>query len=253
MTLIFYKAIAALFIFLVSIATIIYPLKKKNLLKPMESMALGEALASGIFLGAALFHMLPDAIESFGELYGTATYPFPEMICALGFLFLLFLERLSLAFSTIRSKNAIPYILALTLIIHSLIEGMALGIGPTFSEALLLFIAIIAHKGSESFALCMTLLRHHCPLPRIIFLVIFFALMTPLGILFGTTLDAYTFLPSGELTAAIFNAFAAGTFLYISTLHHAHFHQHKNEAQGLLEFISLVLGVLLMGVLAVWS
>lgn len=252
MTLLYYKIIAALLIFITSIVTVIYPLKKKNLLKPAESMELGEALASGIFLGAALFHLLPDAIHQFKNATA-ATYPFPELICAIGFLGLLLLERLSLAYTTLRPKYSIPYILALTLIIHSLIEGIALGIGPTLSETLLIFIAIIAHKGSESFALCVTMLRHECPIRRIIFFVILFATMTPLGILLGATINAYAITTHGELIAGIFNAFAAGTFLYISTLHHSHFHEHKAEPQGLWEFASLVTGVAVMGILAAWS
>ena len=62
MTLIDYKVMAALVIFVISMAIAIYPLKKKRTLQQLESLALGEALASGIFLGAAFFHMLPDAI-----------------------------------------------------------------------------------------------------------------------------------------------------------------------------------------------
>src|SRR5436190_7190395 len=129
-----------------------YPLKKTRTLKHSESFELGEALASGIFLGAAFFHMLPDAINMFDHLYGHLSYPVPEVICVLGFLLLLFLERLSLSYPTTQSKNSIPYILALILIIHALTEGAALGIGSTLSETLMLFIAIVAHKGSESFA-----------------------------------------------------------------------------------------------------
>jgi hypothetical protein len=67
--LVYYKALAALIIFLVSITIAIYPLKKHKALKQTESLELGEALASGIFLGAAFFHMLPDAIKLFNQLY----------------------------------------------------------------------------------------------------------------------------------------------------------------------------------------
>lgn len=250
MTLIYYKLIAAILIFTISIVTALYPLTKKNTHVHFESLHLGEALASGIFLGAAFFHMLPDAIRIFQHLYTSVTYPIPELICILGFLTLLFLERISLSTS---AKNAIPYILTLTLVIHALTEGAALGIGSTLSETIMLLIAIVAHKGSESFALCMTLLRHQVPTKRILTIVIMFSLMTPLGIALGETVNVFAYAPNGELIAAIFNAFAAGTFLYISTLHHIHFHQHRQDTQGLLEFSSLVLGVVMMGVIALWT
>jgi zinc transporter ZupT len=252
-TLLFYKSIAALLIFIVSMATAIYPLKRKNLFSHTDSLGLGEAIASGIFLGAAFFHMLPDAIEMFGHIYGTNAYPIPEMVCMLGFLLLLFLERLSLVNTTLNSKNSIPYILALILVIHALVEGAALGIGGSFSETTMIFIAILAHKGSESFALCVTMLRHDLPFKRVLLIVIFFSLMTPLGISFGTVINQLSFAHNGEVVAALFNAFAAGTFLYISTLHHIHFHKHVNESRGLLEFGCLVLGVATMGVIALWT
>lgn len=250
--LIYYKLIAALIIFLISLIMAFYPLKKTSGLKHTESFELGEALASGIFLGAAFFHMLPDAINMFNHIYGDLAFPIPEAICVLGFLLLLFLERISLSFPAAQSKNSIPYILALILIIHAITEGAALGIGSTFAETLMLFIAIIAHKGSESFALSVTLLRHALPLQRILLIVIFFSLMTPLGIALGASVTQFT-TGSGELIAAIFNAFAAGTFLYISTLHHIHFHQHTKDTQGLLEFVSLFAGVAAMGVIALWA
>lgn len=252
MTLVLYKTIAGILVFLVSIATVIYPLKHRDALKHPESIELGEALASGIFLGTAFFHMLPDAIATFQVLYGTLAYPIPELICVTGFLLLIFLERLSLIRSA-SSKQAIPYILAIILIIHALTEGAALGVGTTLSQTVMLLIAIIAHKGSESFALCMAMLRHELPHRQVIAIILVFALMTPIGIALGTGITLYSFSRYGELAAAIFNAFAAGTFLYISTLHHVRFHQHTEETQGMLEFGCLVLGLATMGVIALWA
>ncbi len=244
--------IAAFLIFFVSIATVIYPLKKKKDFKHTESLHLGEAIASGIFLGAAFFHMLPDAIMQFEQYDHGMNYPIPEAICVAGFLLLLFLERLSLA-TFVHSKTSIPYILALILIIHALTEGAALGIGGTLPETVMLLIAILAHKGSESFALCITLLKHQLPFQRVIFIIIFFSLMTPLGIGLGMVMHEMIYAQQGEWFAATFNAFAAGTFLYVSTLHHIHFHQHTQDARGLLEFACLALGAFIMGVIALWA
>ena len=255
MTLIAYKVIAAGLIFLTTLATVIYPLRKRSALEHPESIELGEALASGIFLGTAFFHMLPDAIKTFSHLYGSDALPIPEFICVGGFLLLLFLERLSLIrSSTTHSKESIPYILAIILVIHAITKGAALGIGSRLSETLMLLVAIIAHKGSESFALCVTMLRHRFPLKRVVIIILFFALMTPLGIGLGAAINNYAYDASqGELAAAIFNAFAAGTFLYISTLHHVRFHQHTEETQGLQEFACLMSGLLMMAATALWA
>jgi len=243
----YYKALAALLIFLASIATVVYPLKRNGALKHTESVSLGEALASGIFLGAAFFHMLPDSIRLFASAYGASTYPIPEIICVGGFLLLLFLERLSLNNSSIQAKNFIPYLLAVTLIIHALAEGAALGMGSSFTDTTMLFIAIIAHKGSESFALCVTLLRYQLPHKKLLLIILLFSIMTPLGIALGTSVG------NARLAQATLSAFAAGTFLYMSTLHHVHFHKHERDAHGMLEFACLALGLIAMAIIALWT
>jgi solute carrier family 39 (zinc transporter), member 1/2/3 len=252
-SLIYYKIIAALLIFLVSIVTAAYPLKKKAALSHPESIELGEALASGIFLGAAFFHLLPESIQLFSQVYGSIRYPVPEVICLGGFLLMLFLERLSIIAPLHHAKRWIPSILTIIVIIHALMEGAVLGMGQALPDTTLLFIAILAHKGSESFALCVTMIKHQLPRARIIFLTLFFALMSPLGICIGIVIMNESLTAQhGALIAACFNAFAAGTFIYISTLHHIRFHKHTEETQGMLELGCLVLGLVCMGVIAWW-
>ena len=245
-----YKAGAAFLIFLTSMVISLYLLRRNNGMNQGEKVGIWEALASGIFLGAAFFHMLPDAIRGFATIYPGVTYPVPELVCVGGFLLLLFLERISLVNHHAHSKNFVPYILALTLIIHALSEGAALGLETAYAETTMLFIAILAHKGSESFGLCILLLRYALPIRHIIITLIFFSVMTPLGIFLGEVINSSG---GSELMASLFTAFAAGTFLYISTLHHVHFHQHGDEAQGMLEFACLAGGVVMMGVIAVWT
>lgn len=254
MGLVSYKILAALLIFLSSILVFAHVLRKKSALEHTESVELGEATASGIFLGAAFLHMLPDSINIFQQIYGTAiTYPIPELLCVLGFLLLVLMERFSLTHSETHSSYTVPYILIAILTIHAIIEGAALGIGATFSETILLFAAIIAHKASETFALCMVLVRHRLPISRIVVISILFALMTPLGIALGEGINYWALTTNGQLLAAVFNAFAAGTFLYISTLHHVRFHKHTEEKQGFLEFGCLLAGLTMMGVIALWT
>jgi len=251
-TLAYYKASAALLIFLVSIATAFYPLKKKNILKHPESAELGEAFASGIFLGVAFFHMLPESIRLFGRIYANMSYPISEGICLGGFLLMLFLERLSTLSSARSGKDSVPYILSIILVIHALIEGAALGIGETVPETAILLIAILAHKGSESFALCVTMLKHALPLKRIFLLTSLFALMSPLGIGLGMMMTEITYADHAMFLTATFDAFAAGTFIYMSSLHHIRFHHHAKETQGMWELGCLVLGVIVMAMIAVW-
>lgn len=255
MSLVYYKALAAFVILISSLIAVIYPIKKHLSTKEAEPLELGEAFASGIFLGVAFFHMLPASIASFNALLGSSYhYPVAELICVLGFITLLFLERLSLVATVGHGRNAaVPYILTIMLVIHSLIEGAALGINAAFTQAFLIFVAIIAHKGSASFALCVTLIRHKIALRKVLWTVILFSLMTPIGIALGTTLNSLSYLVGGQWLEAIFNAFAAGSFFYMATLHHVRFHQRADEAQGLTEFFFLVIGLAIMGLVAIWA
>lgn len=253
MTLIYYKVLAALLIFISSLIAVIYPIKTHLSTRHNEFLELGEAFASGIFLGVAFFHMLPASISSFHQLYGDIHYPIAELICILGFISLLFLERLALLNSHHKPDLGIPYILTIMLVIHSLIEGAALGVNATFAQAFMIFIAIIAHKGSASFALCVTLMRHKLSLRSICTIVFLFSLVTPIGIFLGTGLNALSYSSNGQLVEAIFNAFATGSFFYMATLHHVQFHKRAaEESHGLWEFFLLVLGLALMGLVAIW-
>lgn len=253
MTLSFYKIAAGILIFLVTLLAIIYPIKSRSLPKHHRPLELADAFASGIFLGTALFHMLPDAVKAFAALPATAPYPIAEFICAAGFLILLFMERLSHFYTAAKdNENTFSYVLALILIVHSLIEGAVLGVNPTFADTVVIFIAIIAHKGSESFALAVVLNRSELSLRQITYLIILFSLMTPIGITLGMFLT-HSFQTYALISTASFNAFAAGTFLYMSTLHHINHHQRQHETESLLEFGALLGGLMVMGLLAGWA
>lgn len=254
MTLLFYKIAAGILIFLVTLLAIIYPIRSRARPKHNRLLELADAFASGIFLGTALFHMLPDAIKDFSVVQSMNTYPIAELLCAAGFLILLFMERLSHYFATEKNHaNTMSYMLAIILIAHSLIEGTVLGVNSTFATAAVIFIAIIAHKGSESFALAVVLNRSHLSLKKIMGLIIIFSLMTPLGVVSGAGLMSSLKINNNELFTASFNAFAAGTFLYMSTLHHVNHHQRQHEKESLLEFGALLIGLIIMALLAVWA
>lgn len=253
MSLIIYKIIAGLLIFITSLAAVIYPLKVRVHPTHHRVLELADAFASGIFLGAALFHMLPNASHEFAYALSDVHYPLAELFCAAGFLLLLFFERLSSRAAGEHNSKTLPYFIAIIIIIHSFIEGTALGVNTTFATASVIFLAIIAHKSSESFALAVTLNRSQLSFRHILILITIFSLMTPLGISIGTTVTQFMQFKTGQLLTAGFNAFAAGTFLYISTLHHINHHHNAHENEGIFEFFILMIGLSIMALLAIWS
>lgn len=217
-----------------------------------------EAFAGGIFLGAALFHMLPDATAAFGKLYPHDTYPFANLICAGGFCLLLFLEQ-SIYFLSgqkklhaIHNPNVIPLLLTLLISVHALSEGIALGVNNTLSAIAIIFIAIVAHKSSEAFAVALQLTKAQLHKIKIWLLFLLFSLMSPLGVLLAIIATQATQQHTALLMTGIFNAFAAGTFLYLATLHKLH-HQHDHVDQNqLLEFIATIVGLSIMAIVAIW-
>lgn len=246
-----FKLLAALIILLVTLICCIAPIRNWWKHSHSHSMGLAEAFGGGIFLGVALFHMLPDATHAFNAALGPNQYPYANLLCAAGFMLLLGLENIILRFRQ-HYQNPIPYLLTAVLSVHAFIEGGALGINATLQDTILIFVAIIVHKGSESLALAAQLSRNSI-LPRQALLVfLFFSAMTPIGVLAGNFLLEASGNIQHPLLAPIFNALAAGTFLYIATLHKIH-HQHIHEHIGnLKEFIAMSLGLIAMAIVAIW-
>lgn len=244
------KLAAALIILLVTLLAALSTIKAHRHPHHSHFLELGDAFASGVFLGAALFHMLPESAETFHELLPAVTFPMAALFCAIGFLLLVFLERLATA-TTQGNHNhlTIPYIVAVVIMVHSLIEGAVLGVITDISAFAIIFIAILAHKSSDSFALSHTLVKHSITARALFILIAVFTLMTPVGILLGSSITPFMEARSGQLTTAAFSAFAAGTFLYMSTLHHINHHQRMHEAESLLEFMFLLIGVVVMAVI----
>jgi zinc transporter 1/2/3 len=255
MTLLSFKILAALIILLITLMGGVWPLLQKTSLQspklPIFNFPTGEAVAAGIFLGAALLHMLPDAAQAFYQ--AGYDYPFPFLIAALSFLLLLSLEHISHSLKGHGNAllSSVPLLTATMLSIHSLLEGAAVGIAANFATTIIIFIAIIAHKGAASFALATHLTRSRLALPIILFAFGFFALMTPVGILAGTWVISVA--SSHVLLTPIFSALAAGTFLYIGTLHGLDRAILINHCGKKREFFYMLLGFAAMAVVAVWA
>jgi solute carrier family 39 (zinc transporter), member 1/2/3 len=107
--------------------------------------------------------------------------------------------------------NATPYVLMMALSIHSIFEGIALGLQPDMTTTLEMVIAIGVHKGAAATALGISLVKNF---PNDFFmarlLVFIFAMATPIGILIGILAQS-----AGETADVIMSSLAGGTFIYI--------------------------------------
>ena len=238
---------------LVLVAAIIggaYPYYKKWKTGTFE-FPIGEALASGIFLGAGLLHMLGDAAKDFDHLH--VSYPYPFLIAGITFLFFLSLEHIGREIFEHKGQNTkvFAFVTLIMLSIHSFLTGTALGLGESSSVVFIILIAILAHKSAASLALATQINKSQLK-PKIgIGLFLIFALMTPLGIILGEVINSL--LTKNVYLEPTFNAIAAGTFIYLGTLHGLSRSFMVKKCCNLKNFFFVLLGFSIMAIVAIWT
>ncbi|WP_342375659.1 ZIP family metal transporter [Myxococcus stipitatus] len=213
------------------------------------------AFAAGVMLGAAFFHMLPEAYEG-GGWWAFALVPG-------GFVFLLVLERYLVA----HAGEDVPgdhmsgtgsghgaeagQVLGLTAFLglstHTLFDGIALGSAVEEGVGLMALLAIVAHKVPSALSLASILKTEGRSKGSILLLAVLYGLMVPAGALLFFAFDAVLAFESMAPKAL---AFSAGTFLYIAVSDLLpHVHRHGKDQPGR-NVLALFVGLALMFMLA---
>lgn len=135
--------------------------------------------------------------------------------------------------------------LLLALSWHSIIEGLVLGSsdGKSIKSMLL---AVLAHKGLESFALGAGLLRSGATWTKFLMFTIGFALTTPFGILIGSFVSNF----EGPFMAGV-SGFGAGTFCYVAIVE-VLVPELQTKQDKIPKLLCLSVGFLFMSILALW-
>ncbi len=237
------------------------------------------SFSAGVMLGAAFFHMLPEAVEG----GGAAVVPF----VLAGFLLLYLLERfvlvhvcaepgpnerLSTAGAPLPHHDAEPeaehaahahvhphhvegtgcdvHTLGLAawlgMSAHTVVDGFALGAASVQPElGALVFLAILAHKVPNSFSLSTILISEGFSRARAVWMNAAFALMVPVGAgLYVVLRD----LVHAERFTSLALAASAGTFLHLA-LSDILPDLHRRGASKWRLSAAMVAGVALMGAL----
>lgn len=246
--------------------------------------------------------MLHESIEGFKESnYRIGNMPVPYLLCLFGLLGTFFLERIAItghahlhnhnasAGSSVedgshelhdssahdsrginkKEENMNLYLLAIVLSVHSVIEGIALGIEDTKEDTTTLLIAIIGHKFfsyvscffeincCSAFAFGVSLAKSNINTEKFVKASALFGFATPMGILLGLTiLQSSNSLLSNRfqfcetINKRSMNAISAGTFIYIALIEiimeefeHAN---NKEPKDKYIKFGLVILGVILM-------
>lgn len=211
----------------------------------------GEALAAGVFLGAGLIHMLGDA--SSGFIANGIDYPLAEVLAGCMVLLLLWLEHLGgrYADAPIQGQASLALLGTAMLSIHAFLAGAAFGTGEAWSSTLIIFVAILAHKWAASFALAAKLAGSGLSRWTIGLCFGFFLLVFPLGVLLGSEVAMLNAMH--PVIAPCLIALAAGTFIYLGTLHGLANGTLVARCCNVAEFSLVVAGFALMAVVAVWT
>lgn len=214
----------------------------------------GNAIANGVFIGVALFHLIPTTLHTFEALqYNEIVIPTFGLIVA-SYACLLLIDKGLKRLSTKLNRILEAWTLAIIISIHAFITGVTLGISETFALVWILFLAIIIHKSFETFALVVNLQRNLRNPIQVWLLMLLFVFISPFAILLGKTLTTGALAHFDTALTAWFNAIAAGTFLYIGTAHTAYepIHTTFDGYQRYSQILATLTGVAIMGIAAIW-
>ena len=249
MSLFFAKLIAAGLIFMIAVLAGIYPFKQNK--NTEIRFGIGEALASGVFLGAGLLHMLPDSASDFASLH--LDYPIGFLIAGVTFLILLWLEHIGREISHDHANQGSLFAVLATVMlsIHSLLAGAALGLSTNIEVFGLVLVAILAHKWAAAFALAITINKYVSKRKVGILLFSAFAIMTPLGIFLGEVVSKH--VDQSPWLVPVFTSMAAGTFIYLGTLHGLDRGIMVKKCCNIRDYSFVILGFALMAIVALWA
>ena len=268
-----WKIIALIAVFTAGVVGGLLPWRVAGLRRSRDYLGWGNAFAGGVLLAAGLIHLLGDSADGFATVWPDADYPWAFTIAALAFLLILGIERVApraarapvgsahlgedpesdAILAAAQDGNRYPYLLLLTLSIHSIIAGMALGAQQSLAGFVVILIAILAHKSAAGFALGVSLHRIDIPLARARTLILGFAVMTPIGILLGTAVSAILDATGEQIFEALFDAIAAGTFVYIASLDILREEFLPPRRDRWTRWLWALIGLLLMAVVAIWT
>nr|CAB3266271.1 zinc transporter ZIP1 [Phallusia mammillata] len=132
--------------------------------------------------------------------------------------------------------------LVATLSLHSLLEGIAMGLQKDLGSVMAIFIAVLFHKSLMAFSMGTNLVQTKQAIKKVLAAALIFSLMSPVGISTGLIIkvaggDGYV----TTLINVVLQAIATGTFLYI-TFFEVLVAEFEGHGQRITKVVSLLLG-----------
>ncbi|KAF7683227.1 Protein zntC [Astathelohania contejeani] len=243
---------SSLTVYLLSILTFIFTLTFAVSYKLFAKTTLSAYLkcfAGGVILSTMIFHIFPD-------LYIIKDSNIAPLFSGLSFLFLFSIDKLYL-YSQCNEADSLPknstqaqallFVIALSM--HSFLEGLGI---PTKTNIELLWymIGLLGHKWVEAFALGVSIMISNFSQRTILYLLILYSALTPLGALFS--LLAISILKNSEyfkIGEMVMTGISSGSFFYIGFIEmlNSEFNFDKENKRAVkLKMAAIFLGFLLM-------
>lgn len=141
-------------------------------------------------------------------------------------------------------------LLIFALSLHSVFEGLAIGLQSSIQNVIRIFCAVLIHKCIIAFTLGLNLSCSKLERNSAIKGIVFFALTSPVGIIIGiVVVDFVTGMPM-LVTSGILQGLATGTFLYV-TFFEVLPHELNSNEDRMLKMGCLVLGFSAVSVLLI--
>ncbi|CAG0899011.1 unnamed protein product [Darwinula stevensoni] len=199
-------------------------------------LCMANCFSGGVFLTVCLLDLIPKVNSEEDSLRATGLlptlYPLGMFIIAFGAILLLILEQIVTRHQRegeeeplIQGEPSRPQphhsglravILVLTLSLHSIFEGIAVGIQLKENDALGLFIAVILHKSIIAFSLGLSLAKTRLRFSAMLWAIALFSLMSPLGIGIGMSVVGSESGTALSISSYVLQGLACGSFLYVT-------------------------------------
>ncbi|XP_070541632.1 zinc transporter ZIP1-like [Ptychodera flava] len=133
------------------------------------------------------------------------------------------------------------YVLLMALSIHSIFEGLAVGLQSSNELVLEIFSALVIHKCLLAFSLGMNFVQSKLGSCAVLLAVMCFAIMAPIGIAIGIGIMETASDFTSSMVNGVLQGLATGTFLYV-TFFEVLPHEMNSPGNRLLKLLCIILG-----------
>ncbi|XP_067123634.1 zinc transporter ZIP1-like [Centruroides vittatus] len=146
--------------------------------------------------------------------------------------------------STAQSAIA-SFLLVLALSMHSVFEGLAIGLQDSVENIIGVLVAVLMHKCIIAFTLGLNLVQCQFKWTTVIVSTLIFAIMSPLGISIAIIVTSAAKGLGVNLASGVLQSLAAGTFLYV-TFFEVLPHELNTNRDRILKLLCIIIGYSIM-------